>query len=87
MQRLLDALRDDRSDVTLDVAALEIASIEFPGLDADAVSFRLDNLAEQLGSQVTPNANGLEFITGCNELLFDVLQFRGNEERLLRSAQ
>jgi regulator of sirC expression with transglutaminase-like and TPR domain len=80
VQRLLDALRDDRSTVPLDVAALEIASIEFPGLDADAASFRLDNLAEQLRFQVSRNASGLEFITGCNELLFDIMQFRGNEE-------
>jgi regulator of sirC expression with transglutaminase-like and TPR domain len=80
VQRLLDALRDDRSKVALDIAALEIASIEFPGLDADAASFRLDNLAEQLKSQVPSNAGGLEYIKGCNELLFDILQFRGNEE-------
>ncbi|HEX4168899.1 MAG TPA: tetratricopeptide repeat protein [Bryobacteraceae bacterium] len=80
MQRLLDALRDDRSTVPLDLAALEIAGIEFPGLDLDAAVFRLDNLAEQIGSQLTPNASGLDFIRVSNELLFDVLQFRGNEE-------
>ena len=80
MQRLLDALRDDRSKVPLDVAALEIATIEFPGLDADAASFRLDNLAEQVSSNVASNASGLDYINGCNELLFDILQFRGNEE-------
>lgn len=80
MQRLLDALRDDRSKVALDVAALEIASIEFPGLNADTASFRLDNLAEQVKSHVSSNASGIEYIKGCNELLFDILQFRGNEE-------
>ncbi len=80
MQRLLDALRDDRSTIPLDVAALEIASIEFPGVDLDAAAFRLDNLAEQIGSQLTTNASGLDFIRASNELLFDVLQFRGNEE-------
>ena len=80
MQRLLDALRDEHSKVTLDVAALELASIEFPGLDLGAAEFRLDNLAEQIESQLTPGASGLDFIKVCNELLFDVLQFRGNEE-------
>ncbi len=80
MQRLLDALRDDRSAVPLDEAALEIASIEFPGLDLEAAAFRLDNLAEQINAQLTQNATGLEFIKVTNELLFDVLQFRGNEE-------
>jgi regulator of sirC expression with transglutaminase-like and TPR domain len=80
VQRLLDALKDDRSSVTLDVAALELASIEFPGLDLDASFFRLDNLAEQISSSLTPNASGLEFIHATNQLLFDVLQFRGNED-------
>ncbi|MDQ2711531.1 MAG: tetratricopeptide repeat protein [Acidobacteriota bacterium] len=80
MQRLLDALRDDRSTVPLDMAALEIASIEFPGLDLEAAAFRLDNLAEQINSQLTPNSDGLDFIRVSNELLFDVLQFRGNED-------
>jgi regulator of sirC expression with transglutaminase-like and TPR domain len=76
----MDALRDDRSSVPLDVAALEIASIEFPGVDLDAAAFRLDNLAEQIDSQLSANASGLDFIRAANELLFDVLQFRGNEE-------
>ena len=80
MQRLLDALKNERSTVSLDVAALELAAVEFPGLDLEASFFRLDNLAEQIGSQLTPNANGLEFIQAANEILFDVLQFRGNEE-------
>ena len=80
VHRLLDALRDDRSSVTLDVAALELASIEFPGLDMEASFFRLNNLAEQIQSQLVANATGLDFISTCNELMFDVLQFRGNEE-------
>ncbi len=80
MRRLLDALRDDRSTVGLDTAALEIASIEFPGLDLEAAAFRLDNLAEQIGAQLTPTSDGLDFIRVSNELLFDVLQFRGNED-------
>lgn len=81
MKRLLDALRDDRSTVTLDIAALELAAIEFPGLDQDAFLFRLDHLAEQIGSQLTPRASGQDFIKGANELLFDVMQFRGNSEQ------
>ncbi len=80
VNRLLDALRDERSAVTLDIAALEMAAIEFPGLDIDASLFRLDNLAEQINSQLTPNAPGIDFIKAANELLFDVMQYRGNEE-------
>jgi regulator of sirC expression with transglutaminase-like and TPR domain len=80
VQRLLDALRNERSRVTLDVAALEIAGIEFPGLDTEAAGFRLDNLAEQIGSQLAGNASALDYVRAANELLFDVLQFRGNED-------
>jgi regulator of sirC expression with transglutaminase-like and TPR domain len=80
VRRLLDALKNERSAVTLDVAALELASIEFPGLDLEASFFRLDNLAQQIGSQLTTNATGLDFIRATNEILFDILQFRGNEE-------
>lgn len=80
VQRLLDALKNERSTVTLDVAALELAAIEFPRLDLEASFFRLDNLAQQIDSQLTGNSSGLDFIRGTNEILFDVLQFRGNEE-------
>ena len=80
VERLLDALRDERSRVPLDVAALELAAIEFPGLDLDASLFRLDNLAEQIQSRLTSNASALDFIQAANELLFEILQFRGNEE-------
>jgi regulator of sirC expression with transglutaminase-like and TPR domain len=80
VKSLLDALRDDHSQVGLDIAALELASIEFPGLDHAAFTFRLDNLAEQIDSQLTPRASGLDFIKTANELLFDVMQFRGNSE-------
>jgi len=80
VKSLLDALRDDRSKVPLDIAALELASVEFPGLDTEAFTFRLDHLAEQIDAQLSPRASGLDFIKASNELLFDVMQFRGNEE-------
>ena len=60
VQWLRDALRNDESDVTLDIAALELASIEFPGLDFEASLFRLDHLAEQLQSQLRPRASGID---------------------------
>jgi regulator of sirC expression with transglutaminase-like and TPR domain len=80
VKRLLDALRHDRSEVTLDVAALEIGVIEFPDLDLDAALFRLENLADQIHSQLAGKPSGLDFIRATNELLFDVLQFRGNDK-------
>ena len=80
MERLRDALRHERSEVTLDIAALEAASVEFPGLDFNASLARLQTLAEQIGSQLRVDASGLDFIRATNQLLFDTLQFRGNEE-------
>lgn len=80
MQKLLDALRDDRSPVTLDVAALELATIEFPGLDAEAALFRLDTIADQVRTTLSAAASGLEFVRHTNELLFQTLQFHGNDE-------
>jgi regulator of sirC expression with transglutaminase-like and TPR domain len=80
VKRLLDALRDERSQVPLDIASLELAEIEFPGLDVEGSLFRLDNLAEQVRSQLTANASALDFIDAANDLLFEVLQFRGNEK-------
>ncbi len=79
MNRLRDALQNDRSEVPLDVAALELARVEFPALDLPASLFRLDDLAQQIESQLGGNATGLDFIKGANQLLFDTLQFRGNE--------
>lgn len=79
VQRLIEALKNESSEVPLDVAALELASIEFPGLDIEASLFRLQNLADQLRPQITESATGLAFIGAMNEFLFDVLQFRGND--------
>jgi regulator of sirC expression with transglutaminase-like and TPR domain len=80
VKHLLDALRDERSQVPLDIASLELAEIEFPGLDVEGSLFRLDNLAEQIRSQLSANASALDFINAANDLLFEVLQFRGNEQ-------
>jgi regulator of sirC expression with transglutaminase-like and TPR domain len=81
VQRLLDALFDERSKIPLDVAALEMASIEFPGLEIEPSLNRLDSYAEQIGCQIKGSVSGLDYIRTANEYLFDVLQFRGNEDQ------
>ena len=80
MLRLRDALQNENSKVTLDVAALELATIEFPKLDFEAWLFRLDHLAEQVRARLAPGGSGLDFIESLNELLFDTLQYRGNHD-------
>ena len=79
VRRLRDVLRNDDSEVPLDIAALELSTIEFPKLDLEASLFRLENLSEQVRAQGSEQLSGLDFIRALNELLFDVLQYRGNE--------
>ncbi len=80
MERLLDALRDERSAVTLDVAALELARVEFPKVDLEGSVLRLDSLAEQIQHELPAEPSGLDFLRVTNEILFDTLQFRGDED-------
>ncbi len=80
MQRLIDVLRNERSAVPLDVAALELAQIEFPGLEIEPSLARLDSYAQQIRSQLSHAASGLDYVRAANELLFEVLQFRGNDD-------
>jgi regulator of sirC expression with transglutaminase-like and TPR domain len=80
VERLIAALQDDRSDVPLDVAALELARVEFPQLDPKASLIRLDNLAAEIEGQLSANASGLDFIRVTNQLLFEILDFRGDEQ-------
>lgn len=79
VQRLLHALREERSDVTLDIASLELASIEFPGLDFEPSLTGLDDFSAQINARLAPRAAALDFIRVTNELLFDAMQFRGND--------
>jgi regulator of sirC expression with transglutaminase-like and TPR domain len=79
VHRLRRVLQNEATDVTLDIAALELASIEFPGLDFEPSLFRLDHFADQISSRLPSSAAPLEFIRAANELLFEILQFRGNE--------
>ena len=79
MQRLLHALQNERSEVTLDIASLELASIEFPGLEAAPSLSRLDELAAEIGGRLSAASPGLDFIRIANSVLFEQMQFRGND--------
>lgn len=77
MQTLLSALAG-APEATLDRAALDLASIEFPSLVAGPYLERLDAIALELGDE-TNGLGGAEFIAAANTLLFDDIGFRGNE--------
>jgi regulator of sirC expression with transglutaminase-like and TPR domain len=79
VQRLLHALRNERSDVSLDIASLELASIEFPGLEFEPSLVRLDEIAAEIAARLPSGAGALDFIRVTNELLFDTMQFGGND--------
>ena len=80
VRRLLNALQQDNSETALDIAALELASIEFPGLDVSSSLHRLDSMAEEIRSELPSGADGQAFIKITNQLLFETLQFRGNDQ-------
>ncbi len=65
-------------DVPLDVAALELATIEFPDLDVNTWLSLLDSYASELSERVSERDDGPTFIGKLNEYLFEELGFRGN---------
>jgi len=66
--------------MTLDRAALALATIEYPGLPLDASLRTLDVLAEEVRERTRHARNGHEFISGANRFLFDEMGFHGNEK-------
>jgi regulator of sirC expression with transglutaminase-like and TPR domain len=78
----MEALRaaiQDQPDSRLDVAALEIASIETPDLDPAPCLAILDRLASEIADRLPASADGREFVRVTNDYLFGDLGFRGNE--------
>jgi regulator of sirC expression with transglutaminase-like and TPR domain len=78
----MEALRaalSEAPDARLDVAALEIASIEMPDLDAEPFLAILDRMASAIASRLPSGAPGREFVATANRYLFDELGFHGNE--------
>jgi regulator of sirC expression with transglutaminase-like and TPR domain len=77
---LRDLLSGKDDTVALDVAALGLASIEFPELDADESRQKLDHHAAAVAARLQPDAGGREFIATANEYLFGELGLRGNAD-------
>src|SRR5580704_17315267 len=79
-QSLRDLLGRRPSRIELDRAALEIAKIEYPDLDADASISQLDCYALAIAERARDLSDGRNFVQSANEYLFGELGFRGNEE-------
>jgi regulator of sirC expression with transglutaminase-like and TPR domain len=67
------------NSVHLDVAALQLATIEYPGLDIELFVQMLDSYAVEMASLLPEEANGEDFVVALNDYLFDELGFEGNE--------
>lgn len=79
MTGLRELLVQHNEDIPLDVAALELATIEFPGLDVHWWVGLLDSYANELAERLGSDDDGLRYIHATNEYLFEELGFRGND--------
>ena len=64
----------------LDEAALEIARIHDPGLDAGATLALLDEWAEEIKAALPPAAGGAQYLHAAHTFLFGKLGLRGDRE-------
>lgn len=64
---------------TLDVAALEMAQIEHPGLDPAPWLRELDHLALEIAERAGDLSDARRFLSVANHYLFDELGFHGNQ--------
>lgn len=70
----------EAKNIRLDRAALEIAAIQFPGLEVEPLLDRLNELASQLGDRLRNFNDGRDFVETAQRYLFEELGFHGNEE-------
>lgn len=79
-QALQDLLAGRPSPIELESAALEIARIEYPDLDANSSVAQLDHYAYEIAGRVNDFSEGASFVAVANEYLFGELGFGGDEE-------
>lgn len=73
-------LRGDESAMELDEAALELARIETPGLDARRALATMDEWAAAISGRLAPSAGGAQYLSVLHTFLFDELGFQGDRE-------
>ena len=79
LQLVSDLLSNESSIVQLDVAALEVARLEHPGLDLGPWIDRLDRIAVEVANRTPDLCNGASFVAAANQYLFQELGLRGNQ--------
>lgn len=78
--QLRELLAGAESALTLDLAALELASIDNPALDRAAALGTLDDWAAAIACRVSPQAPGAQYLSAANRFLFDEMTLRGDSE-------
>jgi len=79
VRELISLLCGQSDDVPLDLAALQIASVEYPDLNPAHSLRTLDGHAAALAERLGGNTQGTEFVATANEYFFDELGFTGND--------
>ena len=78
-EALLALLARRPSRIELDRAALEIARVEYPDLEATRYLEQLDHFAAAIAERADDLNDGEKFIRATNEYLFGELGFEGNQ--------
>lgn len=66
--------------LTLDLAALELASIDNPELDPAGALRTLDEWASAIAARISPRSPGAQYLCAANRYLFDEMGLRGDSE-------
>ena len=86
MQELRELLQGGPGDPGLDLAVLQIATIEYPELVPESFVEILDSYGRELSERLNPSADGEEFIHTMNEYMFEELGFQGNQQEYYHPA-
>jgi regulator of sirC expression with transglutaminase-like and TPR domain len=78
VEALLNLLAGRGDDLELDRAALALARIEYPGLDAEPFIAILDSYAVELAGRLGDCNDGSDYVEAANQYLFGELGFIGN---------
>jgi regulator of sirC expression with transglutaminase-like and TPR domain len=80
VKELIRLLSARTEDVPLDVAALQLASIEFPALDVAPYLAELDRHAAVIASRMDSSSTGSDYVATANDYLFEDLGLAGNTD-------
>ncbi|MGI8990639.1 MAG: SirB1 family protein [Bryobacteraceae bacterium] len=77
---LIDLLAGRNQTIDLDRAALQLATIEFPGLDPDPFLRMLDDYSVGIADRVHDLSDGSRFVATANRYLFHEIGLSGNTD-------